>query len=251
MAERRSTLVRVVWLASARTGYRGGVTVTALDHIALWVDDRTALAAFLCDIAGLREIERTERFTLIGGDPREGKLTLIAAPGPRQHGVLDRIVLRVPDVAACLGRIALRPDRPAAGPLGADEVGAPAGVPLALVLGAPESLPDLDHVVLRVTDPAAVAEALAGLGLELDGDRLRVGTRHVLLREGAPDTGEPLLNHLAFLVDSADTARAETVELGFVVDRVVDAPNTLAVFLRGPEQLSIELVEHKPSVSLV
>ncbi len=79
MAERRSTLVRVVWLASARTGYRGGVTVTALDHIALWADDRTALAAFLCDIAGLREIERTERFTLIGGDPREGKLTLIAA----------------------------------------------------------------------------------------------------------------------------------------------------------------------------
>jgi len=32
---------------------------------------------------------------------------------------------------------------------------------------------------------------------------------------------------------------------------VVDAPNTLAVFLWGPDRVKLEFVEHKPGFSLV
>ena len=45
----------------------------------------------------MHEIERTDRFTLVGGDARLGKLTLFEAAGPRDAGVLERVVLRVAD----------------------------------------------------------------------------------------------------------------------------------------------------------
>jgi len=68
---------------------------------------------------------------------------------------------------------------------------------------------------------------------------------------GAPGASErPLLNHLAVLVDSADDAVAEADELGIEVESLVDAPNTYAAFLRGPDGVRIEYVEHKPSFSL-
>ena len=60
----------------------------------------------------------------------------------------------------------------------------------------------------------------------------------------------PLLNHIAVLVDSAEEHIAAARDLGIEIDDVVDAPNTLAVFLRGPEQVRIEYVEHKPTFSL-
>src|ERR671910_118280 len=44
---------------------------------------------------GLRVIEETERFTLLGADARRGKLTLFDAEGPRERGALKRIGLRV------------------------------------------------------------------------------------------------------------------------------------------------------------
>ena len=39
-------------------------------------------------------------------------------------------------------------------------------------------------------------------------------------------------------------------ELGIEVDSVVDAANTYAAFLRGPDGVRIEYVEHKPTFSL-
>jgi hypothetical protein len=66
---------------------------------------------------------------------------------------------------------------------------------------------------------------------------------------GAPE--RPLLNHLAVLVDSAEEHRAEAERLGVEVADFVDAPNTLAVFVWGPERVKIEYVEHKPTFSLV
>ena len=39
-------------------------------------------------------------------------------------------------------------------------------------------------------------------------------------------------------------------DLGVEVDDFVDAPNTLAVFVWGPERVRIEYVEHKPTFSL-
>ena len=64
------------------------------------------------------------------------------------------------------------------------------------------------------------------------------------------DSERPLLNHLALLVDSADDVRREAVARGIEVEKVVDAENTLAVFLLGPERILIEYVEHKPGFSL-
>ena len=44
---------------------------------------------------GLRVIEQTETFTLLGADARLGKLTLFDGDGPRERGALRRIGLRV------------------------------------------------------------------------------------------------------------------------------------------------------------
>jgi hypothetical protein len=52
------------------------------------------------------------------------------------------------------------------------------------------------------------------------------------------------------LVDSAEEHIAEARDLGVEIDDIVDAPNTYAVFLRGPEHVRIEYVEHKPTFSL-
>jgi catechol 2,3-dioxygenase-like lactoylglutathione lyase family enzyme len=56
---------------------------TSLDHVALWVDERDPLAAFLCDHLGMHLIEETDTFTLVGIDAKLGKLTLFDAEGPR------------------------------------------------------------------------------------------------------------------------------------------------------------------------
>jgi len=72
----------------------------------------------------------------------------------------------------------------------------------------------------------------------------------VEFHEGDPsDSDRPLLNHLAVLVDSADEHTEEAESLG-IVDRVVDAANTLAVFVWGPDRVRIEYVEHKPGFAL-
>ena len=60
----------------------------------------------------------------------------------------------------------------------------------------------------------------------------------------------PLLNHLALLVDSADDVIADARENGIEVESVVDAANTYAAFLWGPDRVRIEYVEHKPTFSL-
>jgi hypothetical protein len=52
-------------------------------------------------------------------------------------------------------------------------------------------------------------------------------------------------------VDSAGQVEEEARSRGLDVENVVDAPNTLAVFLRGPDRIRIEYVEHKPGFSLV
>ena len=65
------------------------------------------------------------------------------------------------------------------------------------------------------------------------------------------DGGRPLLNHLALLVDSAAEVQREAEEQGIEIDDVKDAPNTFAVFVRGPAGIRIEYVEHKPGFALV
>src|SRR3954462_1560670 len=77
----------------------------SFDHVALWVTERDALADLLCGPMGLHVIERTDDFTLVGADAREGKITLFDAEAPRAPGSLTRIVLRVLDLDAALERL--------------------------------------------------------------------------------------------------------------------------------------------------
>ena len=222
----------------------------AFDHVALWVDERDRLAGFLCAAFGMHEIERTDTFSLLGGDARQGKLTLFDADGPRERGVVERIVLRVPDLGTCVERARASGFAPEL-----DEgvlIDAPANVPLGLVQATGPDPVDLDHVVLRVPDPAATAATLEELGFRKRGGHLELGDRHVLLQRGDVEpTDRPLLNHLALLVDSVDETLREAEQHDVVVDRLVDAPNTIAAFVVGPDEMMLEYVEHKPGFALV
>jgi catechol 2,3-dioxygenase-like lactoylglutathione lyase family enzyme len=223
---------------------------SSLDHVALWTDARKPLATFLCDHLGMHVIEETDTFTLVGVDAKLGKLTLFDAEGPRERGSIERIALRVGDVDAAVAGL---PETAAVQPAedGIVRFEAPGGVPLALVeRGGTEF--DLDHVVLRLPDRDAALGALESMGFERRDGGLAVGDRELRVVEAdAPDGERPLLNHIALLVDSADEVQREAEERGVEVDDIKDAPNTLAVFLRGPSGVRIEYVEHKPGFALV
>lgn len=222
---------------------------TSLDHVALWVDDRGPLATFLCDHLGMHVIEETDTFTLVGIDAKLGKLTLFDADGPRQRGALERVVLRVGDLEAVLASLPF-PTKAKTDGVAAFE--APAGVPLGLVEARGQNF-DLDHVVLGLSDPESATRELVAMGFERRADgSLTVGDRYVRVARGsAADGARPLLNHLALLVDDARGIQDEAEGAGLEIDDVKDAKNTFAVFLRGPEGVRIEYVEHKPGFALV
>jgi catechol 2,3-dioxygenase-like lactoylglutathione lyase family enzyme len=184
---------------------------------------------------GVRVIEHTDRFTLLGADARRGKLTLFDADGPRERGALARIGLRVSSLD---GRDAI--------------VGLGEGLEIVLVEADTDSELDLDHVALVSADPAAADERWQALGFAPAGDgRLEVGGAYLELLAGDPGNPErPLLNHIGVLVDSVEEHRAAAEDLGIEIDDLVDAPNTLALFVWGPDRVKLEYVEHKPSFSL-
>jgi catechol 2,3-dioxygenase-like lactoylglutathione lyase family enzyme len=222
---------------------------TSLDHVALWVDEREPLAAFLCEHLGMHVIEETDTFTLVGIDAKLGKLTLFDAEGPRQRGALERIVLRVGDLDAAMDSL---PFEAARRDDGVAAFEAPAGLPLGLVEGEGRDF-DLDHVVLSLEDPEAAVKCFEELGFERRPDgTAAVDDRYVRVARGsAADGGRPLLNHLALLVDNAHGVQSEAEGAGIEIDDVKDAANTFAVFLRGPEGVRVEYVEHKPGFALV
>ena len=225
--------------------------VNTFDHVALWTDARDALATVLTECCDMHEIERTDRFTLVGGDARLGKLTLFDAAGRREAGVLERVVLRVAEPEAVRARLdAAGVATDASNGLITAET--EAGLALGLVRNEESDVTDLDHVVLRVPIPESTVAGLEELGLERAGDRLRISGKELRVHEGAADESEsPLLHHLAFLVDSADDVEREAHARGLEIVDVVDAPNTRAVFVWGPDRIKLEYVEHKPGFSLV
>jgi catechol 2,3-dioxygenase-like lactoylglutathione lyase family enzyme len=227
-----------------------------LDHVAYWLADRDTLAAFATAHLGMHVIERTDAFTLVGSDARRGKLTLFAAAGPRERGALEHVALRVADLEEALGALPaeLAVDRPREGEAYFDLA---EGVRLGLVEAPTDVESDLDHVALRSSDPEATASEYASLGFAAAPPgpsgcpRVEAGGAWIEFRPGEPGVAErPLLNHVAVLVDSAEEHIAAARDLGVEIDDVVDAPNTLAVFLRGPEDVRLEYVEHKPTFSL-
>jgi len=211
------------------------VSPQTLDHVALWVAERDAIADVLTARTAMRVIERTDAFTLLGADARRGKVTLFDAEGPREPGALRRIGLRVSSL-----------------PAGPTEFDAGEGLRFALVQGKTDVDYDLDHVTLVARDPEAAAREWQRLGFEPAGDgRLQVGGAFLEVEQGDPgETERPLLNHLGVLVESVEEHVAEVEELGVEVEKIVDAPNTLALFVWGPERVKLEYIEHKPTFSL-
>ncbi|HEY1358816.1 MAG TPA: VOC family protein [Thermoleophilaceae bacterium] len=219
---------------------------SSLDHVALWVADRHALASFCCDHLGMHVIEEQDNFTLVGVDAKLGKLTLFDAEGPREPGALERVVLRVRDLDAAAESI------PGARREGDTLlVDAPEGLRLAIVQDPGAVDFDLAHVVLRVSDPDTSGNALGELGFERQDGRLAIADRELRLEpNGEPEGERPLLNHLAMLVDSAEQVRDEAESRGIEIADWKDAANTLAVFVWGPDRIKLEYVEHKPGFSL-
>jgi Glyoxalase/Bleomycin resistance protein/Dioxygenase superfamily len=214
------------------------VEPNTLDHVAFWVTERDAIVDVATQQLGMHVIDRQDNFTLIGSDARRGKLTLFDAEGPRDRGAFKHVALRVSSID------------------GADRLELPEGIEVRLVEAPTDVEYDLDHVALYTADPEVTAEAYRDYGFapaaSRDGvPRVEVGGAHVEFHKGDPgETEQPLLNHLAVLVDSADDHKRDAEELGIEVDRVVDAANTYAVFLWGPDRVRIEYVEHKPTFSL-
>ena len=231
------------------------VTPDTLDHVALWVADRDRIADFVTARVGMHIVDRTDAFTLVGSDARRGKLTLFEAEGPREQGALKHVALRVSSLESALGDMeGVEVDQPREGEAYMD---VSEGLRLGLVEAPTEVDYDLDHVALWSRSPEETAREYEGLGFVAAAPgpaavpRVEVGGAFVEFHEGEPgDPEKPLLNHLAVKVDSADEHIEAARERGIEIADIVDAPNTYAVFVWGPERVKVEYVEHKPTFSL-
>jgi hypothetical protein len=222
-----------------------------LDHVAVAVTDRDAVAAWLCEHLDVHVIDRAERLTLIGPSATAGKITLLdRAPvmeGQRPRAV-DRLVSIVLAERGGSGR-------------------APLVHPDGLVITfdeeseAAQTAPrhSLVGVTLRADDPAASAAIYAATwGFEArsvhpDVAVLEVGGSSVtLVRDSAYGAGAhtALVDHLGMLVADAQAHAEEARRDGTDVEWV-DAANTWAAFVTGPDAVRLEYVEHKPEFALV
>jgi catechol 2,3-dioxygenase-like lactoylglutathione lyase family enzyme len=207
------------------------------------VADREPIVDFLTEHVGMHVIDRQDAFTLVGSDARRGKLTLFTAEGPREQGAFKHVALRVSDLERATA------DLPSA------ELELGEGVRVQLVEAPTDVEYDLDHVALVSADPEQTAKEYTELGFNpaepSDGHpRVEVGGAYVEFHRGDPgEPDKPLLNHVAVLVDEVDPVIDEA-EKREIVDNVVDAANTRAVFVWGPERVRIEYVEHKPGFAL-
>jgi catechol 2,3-dioxygenase-like lactoylglutathione lyase family enzyme len=231
------------------------VTPETLDHVALWVADRDLIADFVNSRVGMHIVDRTDAFTLVGSDARRGKLTLFAAEGPRERGALKHVALRVSrldDALRGLEGVEVDQEREGEAYFDVHE-----GLRLGLVEAPTEVDYDLDHVALFSKSPEETAREYERLGFSpasprpSGAPRVEVGGAFVEFHQGDPgDPERPLLNHLAVRVESAGEHIEEARELGIEIADIVDAANTYAVFVWGPERVKVEYVEHKPTFSL-
>jgi catechol 2,3-dioxygenase-like lactoylglutathione lyase family enzyme len=212
-----------------------------LDHVALYVTDPEAIAARILAQLPFRVIEESDEFLLLGRDPDFGKLTLFRAeePGSREPGPLRAVGVGVP--AGTIERTLHLDD----------------GLRLELTPSDPTGEVEVDHVSLVVPDPAASARRWLELGFQPAPKsaggvvRVRIGDQHLGLYPGSPrPTERPLLNHLGVLVQSFDEVRRTAEQEGLDVTRVADAEHSRAVFVRGPDGVELEYIEHKASFAL-
>jgi catechol 2,3-dioxygenase-like lactoylglutathione lyase family enzyme len=228
------------------------MNVLKLDHIALYMANRAAAADFLTSHLRFHVVDHTSRYTLVGAGGRVGKLTLfdapegvIPAPGP-----IERINIRVADPESAAANL---PSEASAEPRGDGYYfTGPEGLPFALV-ATEEGFADynLEGLVLRSGSPVDSARLFLDMGFAAGEDptTVKAGEYRLHLVNSAPKAGG-MLYHIGCLVDSAEDHRRDAEEQGFEVQDFVEGPNTFAVFVRGPEGVSVEYVEHKPTFSL-
>lgn len=227
--------------------------VRKLDHIALYMGDRDRAAEFLTSHLGFHVVDHTDRYTLVGAGGRLGKLTLFDAPDDRPSpGEIECINIRVADPESAAAQLPEEAEVEAGD--GGYRFKGPEGLPLALVAGEGDFTDyDLEGLLLRTTDPESAAREFGEMGFAPgeDATTLKAGEYRMGLVDSTPDSGgQGMLFHIGCLVDSAGKHREEAEERGFEVQDFVEGPNTLAVFVRGPEGVSVEYVEHKPGFSL-
>jgi hypothetical protein len=212
-----------------------------LDHVALYLSDPETVAGRILAQLPFRVIEESDEFVLLGRDPEYGKLTLFTADDsrPREPGVLRSVGVGVPCAAT---------ERT----LYLDEE-----LRLELHVGDPDGEVEVDRVSLRVPNPEQSARRWLELGFEpaprspTGALCVRVGEQFLELHPGSlRETTRPLLNHLGVLVESFDALQRSVEELHLDVNKVVDAENSRALFVTGPDGVELEYIEHKPSFAL-
>jgi catechol 2,3-dioxygenase-like lactoylglutathione lyase family enzyme len=230
------------------------VKIQKLDHIALYMIDRDAAADFLTSYLDFHVIDRTDRYTLVGAGGRIGKLTLFDAPEDIEasQGPIERINIRVADPETTVARLPAEADILSRD--GGYLFSGPEDLPLALVPGQGDFVNyDLEGLVLRYGNPERSAREFVRMGFAPGEDATTVmaGEYRLRLVTSAAGVGtQGRLYHLGCLVASAHDHRREAEEQGFEIQDWVEGPNTVSVFVRGPEGVSVEYVEHKPSFSL-
>ena len=216
----------------------------AIDHVALRVLDRDALATFLCENCGMQRAEGAEGPSVLAAAGGATSLYLFEAEEAPARGLLERVVLRVSDLerasALLCDELELRQADPELvtfeGPEGV-------GLGLTSVLGGGVDY-DIDHLVLRVMDPDETTIAMAELGFVPRGGALQVADKQVRLQSGMRSAGEnELLSHIGVLVESVEVVNAQALRGGLEFDELTLAPNKLGVLVRGPERIRIEYTD--------
>ena len=177
--------------------------VQRLDHVALYMSNRSAAAEFLTSYLGFHVIDHTNRYTLVGAGGRLGKLTLFDAPEGTTPSpeVIERINVRVADPEAASFRLPQESNvRSQDGEYLFD---GPEGLPLALVPGANAFTDyDLEGVLLRSGDPEAATREFVKMGFAPGEDvaTVKAGEYRLRLVLPAPTTqAQGMLYHIGCL----------------------------------------------------
>ncbi len=228
--------------------------IQKLDHIALYMSDRDRAAEFLTSHLGFHVVDRTDRYTLVGAGGRIGKLTLFDAPEGTKPSpaVIERINVRVANPQAAASQLPQEANVESRD--GGYLFTGPEGLPFALLPGEGDFTDyDLEGLILRSGDPEGSAREFVQMGFAPgeDDTTLKAGEYRLHLVSSTPNKEtQEMLYHLGCLVESAEDHRKEAEDQGFEIQDFVEGPNTLAVFVRGPEEVSVEYVEHKRTFSL-